>query len=76
MAADQLQPAERNAGRGAVVAGQSPLALVPPQLALVIYGGPVGARLLGELGELRGAPEADVAIRPPAQDERSSLFEV
>ncbi len=73
MAADQLQPAERDAGRGAVVTGQPSLALVPPQLALVVHGGPVGARLFGELRALRGAPEADVAVRRPAQDERSSF---
>ena len=75
VAADQLQPAVRDTGRRAVVSRQTALGLVSSQLILVVYGAPARGRRgeRGELGSLRGAPEADVAVRSSTQDKRGAL---
>lgn len=71
--ADQLQPAVRDASGGAVVSSQAPLALVPPELLLVIHGRPVRARLR-KLGNVSCPPEADVSVRSSTQNERGTCF--
>lgn len=74
MAADQLKPAVSNAGGRSVVPGQSPLALEPPNVAIVIIAVVIAPRVsrLCKLGNLDHSPQANVAVRSAAEDKRGA----
>lgn len=73
MAADKLKPPVRDTGSGTIVPRQTTLALVPLQLVLVVHGGVVCPRLR-ESRNVSSAPETNIPVGSPAQDERGTWW--